>query len=154
MVETRNGKGKQKAPQEPEELKPVSKKVVTATKAEEKPEESNKPKDKKAADEPDELSEEDQQLKDELEMLVTRLSEKDSTLYKAALESMRTLIRSSTTSMTSVPKPLKFLRPHYEALCALHEQWPASEVKASFCITHSSYLLCRNSWLMCYQCWE
>ena len=40
----------------------------------------------------------------------------DSHLYVAALESMRDLIRSSTTSMTSVPMPLKFLRSHYSSL--------------------------------------
>ncbi|PAA92610.1 hypothetical protein BOX15_Mlig025892g2 [Macrostomum lignano] len=63
-----------------------------------------------------ELSEEDAQLKDELNMLVERLQESDSNLYKPALESLRNLIRSSTTSMISAPKPLKFLRPHYESL--------------------------------------
>jgi 26S proteasome regulatory subunit N1 len=29
---------------------------------------------------------------------------------------MRTLIRASTTSMTSVPKPLKFMRAHYSKM--------------------------------------
>lgn len=33
-----------------------------------------------------------------------------------ALESLRDLIRSSTTSMTSVPMPLKFLHDHYTSL--------------------------------------
>ena len=60
----------------------------------------------------DELSEEDQQLKTELEMLVERLSEDNTQMHRPALEALRNLIRSSTTSMTSVPKPLKFLRPH------------------------------------------
>jgi len=31
--------------------------------------------------------------------------------------------------MTSVPKPLKFLRPHYEPLCELYEQWKDGEEK-------------------------
>jgi len=31
-------------------------------------------------------------------------------------------IRSSTTSMTSVPKPLKFLRPHYDTLKQVYEK--------------------------------
>ena len=31
--------------------------------------------------------------------------------------------------MTSVPKPLKFLRPHYPELQSLYEGWPASENK-------------------------
>jgi 26S proteasome regulatory subunit N1 len=31
--------------------------------------------------------------------------------------------------MTSVPKPLKFLRPHYPDLQSLYDTWPASEDK-------------------------
>ncbi|CAH8460919.1 unnamed protein product [Schistosoma rodhaini] len=61
----------------------------------------------------DDLSEEDRQLQDELNMLVDRLEEPNQELHKPALESMCTLIKSSTTSMTSVPKPLKFLMHHY-----------------------------------------
>lgn len=63
-----------------------------------------------------ELSDEDKQLQDELNMLVERLTENNPQLYHAALESLRTQIRASTTSMTSVPKPLKFLRPHFGTL--------------------------------------
>lgn len=33
--------------------------------------------------------------------------------------------------MTAVPKPLKFLRPHYEPMIKLYEQWPAGEDKTS-----------------------
>jgi len=33
--------------------------------------------------------------------------------------------------MTAVPKPLKFLRPHYEPMIALYEKWPAGEDKTS-----------------------
>ena len=93
-------------------------------------------------------SEEDASLKAELEMLVERLSvrprtgraigketldlismspsnqESDSNLHRPALESLRTLIRTSTSSMTSVPKPLKFLRPHYAQLQQIHASWP------------------------------
>ncbi|CED83561.1 26s proteasome regulatory complex non-atpase subcomplex rpn1 subunit [Phaffia rhodozyma] len=73
----------------------------------------------------DELSEEDQSLKNELEMLVERLKESDITLYIPALESLRNLIRTSTSSMTSVPKPLKFLRPFYSELEAVRSAWGA-----------------------------
>ncbi|KAG6873884.1 hypothetical protein C0995_009663 [Termitomyces sp. Mi166 len=93
-------------------------------------------------DEGEELSEEDQQLKGELEMLVERLKnslndllrhkESNTELYRPALETLRTLIRTSTSSMTSVPKPLKFLRPHYPDLQALYETWPISEDKSLF----------------------
>ena len=44
---------------------------------------------------------------------------------------MKTSIKTSTSSMTAVPKPLKFLRPHYEPLTKLHEEWPASNDKTS-----------------------
>ncbi|KAI0711277.1 armadillo-type protein [Earliella scabrosa] len=80
----------------------------------------------------EELSEEDLQLKNELEMLIERLREPNTELYRPALETLRTLIRTSTSSMTSVPKPLKFLHPHYPGLQALYETWPASDNKSLF----------------------
>lgn len=79
-------------------------------------------KDKEEKDQ--ELSDEDQQLQEELDMLVQRLQETDTKLYLPALEMMAKLIRASTTSMTSVPKPLKFMRPHYETMKTLYKQMP------------------------------
>lgn len=64
----------------------------------------------------DELSEEDQALKDRLELLVERVQDSDGGVQKLALQTIRTEIRSATSSMTSVPKPLKFLRPHFDPL--------------------------------------
>jgi len=64
--------------------------------------------------------------------------EPDATLYRPALETLRTLIRTSTSSMTSVPKPLKFLRPHYYELETIYNKWPASDDKVSF---HPRYSL-------------
>ncbi|KAK7042997.1 proteasome regulatory particle base subunit [Paramarasmius palmivorus] len=93
----------------------------------------NDGKDEKGKEtEGEELSEEDLQLRSELEMLVERLKESNTELYRPALETLRTLIRTSTSSMTSVPKPLKFLRPHYPDLQGLYETWPASEDKSLF----------------------
>jgi len=86
----------------------------------------------KDTDQNDELSEEDLQLRSELEMLVERLKESNNSLYRPALETLRTLIRTSTSSMTSVPKPLKFLRPHYPDLQALYDTWDPSDDKALF----------------------
>lgn len=83
--------------------------------------ENDKTKDKNEEKE-QELSEEDKQLQNELNMLVQRLMENDSSMYLPALESLRTQIRASTTSMTSVPKPLKFLRCHYETLKEVHKK--------------------------------
>ncbi|KAH7104979.1 26S proteasome regulatory complex, non-ATPase subcomplex, Rpn1 subunit [Auriculariales sp. MPI-PUGE-AT-0066] len=79
-----------------------------------------------------EMSEEDIQLQNELEMLVERLNEPNTALHAPTLESLRNLIRTSTSSMTSVPKPLKFLRPHYPALQALYESWKSSAEKSHF----------------------
>ncbi|KAK0480869.1 armadillo-type protein [Armillaria novae-zelandiae] len=89
-------------------------------------------KDEKKEEEGEELSEEDIQLRTELEMLVERLKESNTDLYRPALETLRTLIRTSTSSMTSVPKPLKFLRPHYPELQKLYETWLPSEDKSLF----------------------
>jgi 26S proteasome regulatory subunit N1 len=69
-----------------------------------------------------------------LELLVTVITEpvdptkaKDSEGVKQqALVQLRNHIRTSTSSMTSVPKPLKFLRPHYAHLKEEYERWPDS----------------------------
>ena len=68
------------------------------------------------------LSEDDKILKEELDLCVTRLQENDVKLYHGALESLRKLIRASTTSMTSVPKPLKFMIEHYDTMKAVYEK--------------------------------
>lgn len=75
---------------------------------------------------PDELSEEDQALKEGLELAVVRLQEPDATLHKQALDHLVNEIRTATSSMTSVPKPLKFLRPHYDALKAVYQNMSLS----------------------------
>ncbi|KAI4205729.1 MAG: hypothetical protein LQ350_000226 [Teloschistes chrysophthalmus] len=87
----------------------------------------------KKGDEPqeEELSEEDQQLKTELEMLVSRLKESDTSLYIPALDAIKDFIKTSTSSMTAVPKPLKFLMPHYDDLTKTYEQWPIGNEKSS-----------------------
>ncbi|EGD97642.1 26S proteasome regulatory subunit rpn-1 [Trichophyton tonsurans CBS 112818] len=79
----------------------------------------------------EELNEEDQQLKNELEMLVERLQESDTSLYKPALEAIKTFIKTSTSSMTAVPKPLKFLRPHYDDLTKVYDEWSSGDDKDS-----------------------
>jgi len=80
----------------------------------------------------EELSEEDQHLKSELDMLVERILETDSSLYKPALNQIKEFIKTSTSSMTAVPKPLKFLRPHYASLEKQYEAWSEGEDKQSF----------------------
>ncbi|WCJ25522.1 hypothetical protein M5689_007399 [Euphorbia peplus] len=77
----------------------------------------------------DDLSDEDIALKQQLELYVERVQDADPGLQKVALESMRQEIRSATSSMTSVPKPLKFLRPHYGTLKAYYDTMVESELK-------------------------
>ncbi|KMZ67453.1 26S proteasome regulatory subunit N1 [Zostera marina] len=73
-------------------------------------------KSKKDEKKDEDLSEEDLALKEQLELYVERVQDSDPGVQKLALESMRQEIRTATSSMTSVPKPLKFLRPHYGTL--------------------------------------
>lgn len=93
------------------------------------PETKKNPKDEEEDD--NEMSEEDQTLKNELDMLVARISEDDASLYVAALDAIKNFIKTSTSSMTAVPKPLKFLRPHYDDLCQRYKSWPAGQAKDS-----------------------
>jgi 26S proteasome regulatory subunit N1 len=55
--------------------------------------------------------------------------EADTSLYKPALDQIKDFIKTSTSSMTAVPKPLKFLRPHYENLEKAYASWPEGENK-------------------------
>jgi len=72
------------------------------------------------------MSEEDQELKERLETCVSTVvnaeADKEVTipLRSKALDMIVTELRSATSSMTSVPKPLKFLRPHFVVLKELH----------------------------------
>jgi len=57
--------------------------------------------------------------------------ESNVSLYKPALEILRTKIKEATSSMTSVPKPLKFLRNQYDVLKQVYEKItdPITKVK-------------------------
>lgn len=84
-----------------------------------------KPEEEKDAD----LSEEDLELKTNLALMVSRIAEGNPGVQALALQSVSTEIRSATTSMTSVPKPLKFLRSHYNILTEAFERTPDGENK-------------------------
>ncbi|KAJ2690686.1 proteasome regulatory particle base subunit [Coemansia sp. RSA 1285] len=77
----------------------------------------------KVKDQQDELSEEDQKLVGELEMIVERLKESSTEIHHSALEALSNIIRSTTGSMTTVPKPLKFMKAHYETLIDIYNTW-------------------------------
>ena len=72
------------------------------------------------------MSEEDQELKERLETCVTTVINTEAEaavtipLRLKALDVIVEELRNATSSMTSVPKPLKFLRPYYGALKDLH----------------------------------
>ncbi|XP_026327606.1 26S proteasome non-ATPase regulatory subunit 2 [Hyposmocoma kahamanoa] len=97
-----------------------------------KPEEPKKEKAEPAPAPNDDLSEEDKKLQEELNMLVEKLVGNEVDLYFPALQMLSNLIRTSTTSMTSVPKPLKFLREHYPALKQVYEKIKDPKTK-KFC---------------------
>ena len=68
------------------------------------------------------MSEEDRELKERLETCVSTLINEanevsvTTPIRLKALDVIVTELRSATSSMTSVPKPLKFLRPKYDVL--------------------------------------
>mmetsp|Transcript_17637 Transcript_17637/g.21373 ORF Transcript_17637/g.21373 Transcript_17637/m.21373 type:complete len:966 (-) Transcript_17637:1702-4599(-) len=70
------------------------------------------------------LSPEDTLLKEKLETAVRKLTEKKATQQRQqeALDVLELEIQSATASMTSVPKPLKFLRPFYDDLKSLYKK--------------------------------
>lgn len=78
----------------------------------------------------DAIPEEDAALVAELELLCTRLQELDTTLYSPALEQLKSLIKSSTSSMTSVPKPLKYLKNYYSPLLNVYDKWMDGKEKS------------------------
>lgn len=62
--------------------------------------------------------------------------ESDKSLYKPTLDSIKESIKTSTSSMTAVPKPLKFLRPHYAKLEEAYQSWPKGDDKVGM---HNSW---------------
>jgi 26S proteasome regulatory subunit N1 len=98
---------------------------VTSGSSSQPPSKANKKKDGDAVPNETALSEEDRDLKERLETCVATLMDKDDPkvtveLRLTALQVLVTELRTATSSMTSVPKPLKFLRPHYPSLKAYY----------------------------------
>lgn len=109
-------------------------KTKTPGKDDKKAEPTNASKDAKSKPviEDEDLSDDDRALKEELLLCVERLKESNESLYKPALEILRSRIKESTSSMTSVPKPLKFLRSSYDSLKQSYEKIRDTNTKA-FC---------------------
>lgn len=110
-------------------MAPKDSNAVTVTAESEKKKENDPKKLKKSDDEEDDsnLSEEDKELKERLETCVsTVLNENNEAnvtfpLRLTALDVIVTELRTATASMTSVPKPLKFLRPHFATIKGLYK---------------------------------
>ncbi|XP_018353244.1 PREDICTED: 26S proteasome non-ATPase regulatory subunit 2-like isoform X2 [Trachymyrmex septentrionalis] len=87
---------------------------------------------KRNQDKESDMSEEDKKLQEELLQAVDILQGKDEIAMLLSLNHLRMLIRTSTTSMTSVPKPLKYLRNFYPNLRNTYEKLKREEAKIRF----------------------
>lgn len=88
----------------------------------------NTKKDKKAA----ELSAEDERIKGEVELLVTRSCDPEPAIAANALQMLSVMLRTASGSVGSVPKPLKFVRPMWDQLVAGYEASRDDTNKRSF----------------------
>jgi len=112
-------------------MPPVEKKeveITAETDTSQNKKAEKKKKDGKSLEERNAMSDEDKELKERLETCVSTLvNEKKeqsvtTEIRMNALDIIVTELRSATSSMTSVPKPLKFLRPHFDILKKLHAE--------------------------------
>ncbi|KAB0793903.1 hypothetical protein PPYR_13523 [Photinus pyralis] len=71
----------------------------------------------------------DKELIDELHLLVDKVKGSNPKLIPPTLNMLKAIIRSSTTSMTSVPKPLKYLSPYYNVFKEAYDQITDPRVK-------------------------
>ncbi|XP_049859480.1 26S proteasome non-ATPase regulatory subunit 2-like isoform X2 [Schistocerca gregaria] len=78
----------------------------------------------------DEESEENKHIEEEINLMMEKLKEDDYSQYRHALETLRNLIRSATTSMTSVPFPLKHMRSHYPSLKEIHRKMKEGKTRS------------------------
>ena len=105
---------------------------VAAESDKKKKEEDAKNKKKTEENPEDNMSEEDKELKERLETCVsTVLNENQEAsvtipIRLTALDVIVTELRTATASMTSVPKPLKFLRPHFATIKTLYTTFSKS----------------------------
>lgn len=87
------------------------------------------------------LSEEDEKFKAELEAQVEKLEEKDVDVRAETILKLKETILSSTSSMTSIPKPLKFLNPHYDKLAGIYKEAKGSQEWDPKMISHFATIL-------------
>ena len=90
------------------------------------------------------LNEEDQMLKEKLELLVERLTDKDLAQRENGFSQIKEEIAGATKTITSVPKPLKFLTPLYPKLIEAYEAEKEAALKVSYTLVEVSLMLTEN----------
>jgi len=70
-------------------------------------------------------------LKEKLNLLVERISERDLAQRDFAIKEIAVEVKGATSSMTSVPKPLKFLSVHYKRFLEIFELQADGEFKTN-----------------------
>lgn len=73
-------------------------------------------------------------MKEKLELLVERLTDRDQAQRVHALDQLKLEISGATKTMTSVPKPLKFLSPKFQEIKAAYEAQTDATLKVSFLV--------------------
>ena len=68
-------------------------------------------------------------MKEKLELLNERLRDADPAQQAHALKEIKKEVAGATSSMTSVPKPLKFLSKHYKEMRDYYNTLADSEFK-------------------------
>eukprot|EP01060_Flectonema_neradi_P030768 TRINITY_DN4533_c0_g2_i2.p1 TRINITY_DN4533_c0_g2~~TRINITY_DN4533_c0_g2_i2.p1 ORF type:complete len:835 (+),score=183.39 TRINITY_DN4533_c0_g2_i2:42-2546(+) len=77
------------------------------------------------------MSEEDLKIKSDVQDCVDKIYDKDEGIQKLAITTLTNLLRTSTgSSVTSIPKPLKFCRAHYPKLVEHYNKMNATSENA------------------------
>lgn len=88
-------------------------------------------------------SEEDKALKERVDLMVERMEDTDPQIVIRSVQMMKDEIKSASGTMTSIPKPFKFLQPHYAKIKEVFENHTHVELKkvfAGFMSLASTYL--------------
>ena len=95
-------------------------------------------------------NEEDQALKDNLQNWVEATKSVDIQTKEDAVYKIFHEVISATSSMTSIPKPMKFLVLHYQTMVDAYTNTPAGKTKVGFIDSRCSSQIC---WLCCQALW-
>jgi 26S proteasome regulatory subunit N1 len=59
--------------------------------------------------------------------MIFALYDIDADIRMNSYNMLKTEITTSTTSMTSIPRPLKFIIPHFQAIKEAHDKYPSND---------------------------